>query len=134
MEGGQALYDSFKEYARQEFSFENILLFEELKNWRGKGKATVSEIQLVEKEYMSPFSIYEVNISGSCKKNFLKVLDDMKNNSRTSCEYNNLDFIETEILFNMKDTFDRFENTQAFKEWSYVYNLQKSQSLVWTIP
>ena len=128
---GKDLYELFTEYARQEFSLENVLLFEVLRQWKlQEGTISLEELTKMESEFLTPYSMYEVNVSNVVRNNCVDLIDDLISGTKSHCEFKDLEPLMNAVIMNIRDTFDRFERTQAFEEWNYVYNLQKMQSLV----
>jgi hypothetical protein len=109
----------FKEYAKTEWSMENVLFYEEVEKYRQMKKFKAAQkfaVQIKEK-FIETGSILEVNLSGDCRKNTIKKIDNFDGQRRFSKYSCIFDEALKEAKRNMRDTFSRVRNTEVFKQW-----------------
>ncbi|EFC37586.1 predicted protein [Naegleria gruberi] len=140
----QDLYELFKDYCSKEFSLENILFFEKLKQassnfTRADSKLSKELIEEMEKDFFTPYGKYELNIPGNVRKQIIELFQKSKSKGNSTEELLKeeetilvsqlMDLIYIDLLLNLNDTFTRLQRTREFQRWKEVYTLQSKMSV-----
>ncbi|KAL9651966.1 hypothetical protein ABK040_000309 [Willaertia magna] len=131
LQNNSHFYLIFRDYAEKEFSLENLLLFDKIKEFSKRDeKITIDELLNVKKEFVDRFSKSEVNLSSGSKKKFLKLIEDC-NQSETKCVDSNVleSILLYDVLLNLADTNDRLTQTSYFKTWEQVYEIHLRENV-----
>ncbi|KAF0983370.1 hypothetical protein FDP41_010435 [Naegleria fowleri] len=105
----------FRMYSVNEHSVENLVLYELLETFMKKGELTEEEMHDIDRNFLRPFSPFEINMSSEGKKKFAEL---MMKNKGTKTTYASVDeILMKEILLNMSDTIARLEMTPEYMDW-----------------
>ena len=107
----------FKLYARNEYSLENILFFEEVQNYKELDNLKVAKRKSQEllQNYLSIGSPLEVNLSHPGRKLTIEKIENFKDYED---EYQFIfDDCILETKRNMRDTFSRISSSNEFLQW-----------------
>ncbi|KAL9651988.1 hypothetical protein ABK040_000330 [Willaertia magna] len=118
-------------YAEKEFSLENLLLFDKIKEFSKRGSVILEELLDIKEEFIDRFSKSQVNISSNSKKQFLKLIEDCSQSEMKSVDSEVLENILLyDVLLNLSDTNDRLTQTSYYKTWEQVYKIQLEENVV----
>lgn len=109
------------EYAKKEWSQENILVFNEIQKYKvlkfKYKKKRANEIYTTYICYNAPI---EINLPYDIQNPLKEKLQSLKDEEEES--WNNIfDEIEYEVLKNIKDTFSRFKSTNEYQQWASTF-------------
>ncbi|KAL9657709.1 hypothetical protein ABK040_005062 [Willaertia magna] len=125
----------FEDFARKEFSLENLSCYFSIKDLLENCKVTQQlTSDILEKfknykiMYLSSSSSLEVNFPGVLTKSFINHLDILQKEENNLDSFNQmkiiLDKMYSETLKNLIDTYSRFESTDLFEVWK-AFNDQR---------
>ncbi|KAL9647058.1 hypothetical protein ABK040_016533 [Willaertia magna] len=110
------LFSLFKQYAKQEFSIENVYAFidfEKIKSVKSDNadddNAVWNELERFKIKYLENNATMELNVSFDVKKEATRYLLERKEKDGF------IDVIEKALLINLSDTYSRFIETDEFK-------------------
>jgi len=125
-----SFHTMFKSYCEKEFSLENLLLFDTLMRLKNpshsKSAMTKEEFDQFYQTFFKPFSKFEVNMPSKVKKD----LDDISKRDQDVKISELEDILHTDMLLNLRDTFERLKDTKQYKRWSFSREIQTEQSVV----
>ncbi|EFC38815.1 predicted protein [Naegleria gruberi] len=150
----QQFREMFRTYSKNEFSLENIIMYEELEKLKKNNKVTPQELKSLQEKFLLSSSVHEVNYPSAVKKNFQELLDSYKDedvssndsDSTTQTKSSNslkqstglpkkgtvmlekmLELVMPELLKNMFDTFSRLKTTPEFGHWFEMKQIQTTE-------
>ncbi|KAL9641922.1 hypothetical protein ABK040_000860 [Willaertia magna] len=132
LQNNSHFYLIFRDYAEKEFSLENLLLFDKIKEFSKRGEnVTINELLEVKKEFIDRFSKSEVNISSPAKSKFLQLVEDCNQSETKTVDCKAVENILLyDVLLNLADTNDRLTQTSYFQAWEQVYEIQLKENVV----
>lgn len=139
------------EYSRNEYSLENVLCFEKIRQWSNNFEqmdktVSLNDLLKFEEEFVRTYAKYEVNISHSTKEKFLELVETCRNltnqvenvsledatpRGNTSRRASGVTIqqlykvIMLDLMFNIGDTFSRLQRTEQYIEWKAINSLQE---------
>ncbi|EFC45724.1 RGS domain-containing protein [Naegleria gruberi] len=117
-----------KEYCEKEFSSENYEFYIKLKSLQGRKFVKFKELQEIEAEFIRNYSKYEVNLPFTCRRKFYSLLE--KCEAESQIEFDLVwRCVETDLLLNLQDTFNRLQQTSTYSKWLSVQNLKKTNNI-----
>jgi hypothetical protein len=116
----------FKEFAKTEWSSENVLFYEEVMKYQGikKYKAAKKLAKQIKDNFIENGSALEVNLSGETRRLTKKRIEEFKMYRRYSKFNNIFDESLKETKRNMRDTFARIRTSPQFKWWTHLTNVK----------
>ncbi|EFC36456.1 predicted protein [Naegleria gruberi] len=94
----------FKSYSKNEFSMENILLYEELERLRKQRKCTLQDLKNLFETFLSATAVHEVNFPSGIKKSYQEIMDSYKDDISDNSEGSNLSkFVSNLANLNLQD-------------------------------
>ena len=126
----ETFFELFKSYCEKEFSLENAKLYEALmelenKSMNNNGMVSKEDFKQLYQTFFQSYSKYEVNIPSKVKKDLEQFL------TQDVTPFQHLkESVNTDLFFNLKDTYDRLRDTNEYKRWSLSREIQLKQSVV----
>jgi hypothetical protein len=116
----------FKEFAKSEWSSENVLFYEEVMKYQQikKYKAAKKLANQIKENFIENGSALEVNLSGETRKLTKKRIEQFELQRRHSKFNIIFDEALKETKRNMRDTFARIRNSAQFKWWTHLTNVK----------
>ncbi|KAF0982314.1 hypothetical protein FDP41_011244 [Naegleria fowleri] len=92
-------------------------------------------MKLMEQQYVSPYSKYEVNLPSQVKKDLSELIRQLSNNELNEKEMKEkkekvILSLFVELLKNLSDTYHRMQQTKQYLNWLEVYKVQKEAHVV----
>jgi hypothetical protein len=104
-----------KDYAAQEFSLENIALWEQLWKYKIKGGMKLKKTQKIYDMFLSYNSTMEVNVPAKTKKIIHQILKDNSMTPENQIPFESFSALYKDVLANINETFTRFSTTSEYK-------------------
>jgi hypothetical protein len=105
-----------KDYAAQEFSSENIALWELLWKYKIRGVMKLKKAQKIYDLFISNSSTMEVNVPAKTKKNYNQLLKDNRLlDENEMIPFDSFSALYRDVLANITETFTRFSTTAEYK-------------------
>ncbi|EFC36234.1 predicted protein [Naegleria gruberi] len=129
------LIQLFRTYCSKSLALENYMFIEMVMESKRKSEnISIENLQRIHKQFLIPYSAYEVNIPSGARERYVDNFEKVTKNNETKTNIQILDEIMLEVEANLKSTFNRFERTSEFLEWREIYALQKEKSAIKTFP
>jgi len=126
-------HELFVEFAKQEWSIENVMIYDEIQQFNKTFAKFGSDGQFshtqelykhtkqIYEKYLATGSVFEVNIDrATCNEVWKKL-------SSNTWDGDTFKAVEITVKGNLSDTFSRFKETEKYK--IYVKNLEQKQEL-----
>ena len=129
----QDFYEMIKDYASKEFSLENILLYDKIKDIKRKSndsnpRLSISDLEDIQNTFMKQFSRHEVNLPNETKQKFSELMKECKENKK-EIRYSDLfNILYVDLMQNIGDTTFRLTKTPAYHKWELANKIFRQEA------
>jgi len=129
----QDFYNLIKEYASKEYSLENIMLYDKMKDLKRKSndsnpRLSISDLEDIQNTFLRSLSRHEINLPNETKQSFETLLKNCKEN-KTEVRFRDVyNILYVDLMHNIADTSFRLVKTKEYSKWELANKIYKQEA------